>query len=1726
MINSLAVVYNNPYFYLPKRKTRYLNFSLHTCLRLLFPPATLLILNSKIMQQDDLALLIAELAASLNQPATAQSDTILQQKIAPLLTADLQEAIVNPVTINPPVVSPVENGGNKITITSAFPFANPLLEQSPTVFSSIRNYAANLAKEKIADVVKENVNLVNKNIGTGISNIIHPGGVIPIHPFPVFIQETISVFLDTNTTYPAIIVPVNVRVFGLVLPGTVTSYTIEAGSIFILSQLLCSTAPAGMYTGLTISGGTITFSQQMSLVNKVITMPAGSICSVSLNLQQPVDATVPPGNFGIDAVNAQVQLPTQFSFTLTDSIISIVSITQASWNLYGCACTFQFTPAQSPIYNHVQNGIYIGGTVSATTFIVSQCDSPFFTLQGSAPIIDGYWDLPVASIDITQANTASGIGSLAVLCSPGLQASWTGLKGGPVNLTFPLLSATIGGIGVTDSFAGNRYASQHYNLWSNEITSLLSTLDLTYTDNFSLVYVSLQEGGELLNTSTQFSANIDRPVRVDASPVSVKGRNGLLSQFYNATGNKFFFYDNTLIAENYPAPPGAVANVPQEAIALTNALMTVTPVSGIVIYGQLATQTTFIQAKLFLSFGLFYLIPALPDPYVSSRLTILGGLRGNNANIDIGQEQKTLPLNEVVSLLSSVVSWPQAGATDPTAPQFADVSFGIFPLPDNSIFQSAQTKEAVSIKPADTADPDPQQTWDQSTSQFASPGFAMLDVSTNADLMGVSFSTTNIQVQNAVGAVGYVIQPVDNSSDTDILQILGLDLATPGKFVRAFTVPEVSWEPVVNLAKDAPSKSGAPNPPAGQFLLFGDDGGPTQFFNNSSAVVPIAPIKVSNFIVDSYTNKDPANPVITASLFTLPFGMKSFALLPAQADPGYQPATLSIDPQVFDITAPGIPNAPKKTVSGGLQIIAKGQQDTMQPNLSPSFMGFSIQLRNVLDDNGNVTNTSILGPDVDTIFNDEFQPPFVRDKGVPVERIDFSGYGASLFSNWQDPNASIAATSQAKFDVIVGRTSLEIVQVRSLVYPWGIRVVRTVTMYRSGSALVFRVDSGWRADTDGVYDFSYKDENGNSFPNPYVFHPGVVKGVFNVKNIIENDLPQFPIQISGGGPPVTLLQPVYFDADVQIDNVIQGASSGKVPSKQMLGYVQIAPEGVPISPALFSNLLASQAGSLGGPVDCIVNIGGIVNTVNNSSTGQKMRVNSVDVSNSVDQGGAPVFAGTARGTVILPKDGSWSVVQHSQLTDAVSAINNNAAVPLIRIGQLLVDGTSDYPANQLRLANPIDLLKDPDATTINYGLLQNTSTQKVLYQLPAYVSGVTQLLSKGNNFPLGKFADAFHLLNSTGIFPNPGDMPAIDFSNYSINLIDEGYQLLNKLNPGQLLQQVLPSPFYFVNTKDIQIYVNYNAGNGQNLNYNIDSAASNWESSAKNITLNIALGGLPSPFNPLMYIDGDFSSDSGTDSAFTTPDLKFSSALQPVIDILQILEQLSTSDPHYGDIAKQVLQVAMSNSGDNFEYKFHADKEIATLQFPPAELDGPTTPLRLTAGLKVGAYFNEAISITSDPSSLIPSAGAYFEFDGGIQVMCVSLAAATVYAVGQVVVKISADLKTGPSLDMKFGFGVELMVGLPVVGNVSVTYMVGIEMALTSTNIKVTAFLLFKGEAQLIGGMVDITITIEASGSIDRGLAAGPTTITAQVTFAIDISIFLVIDINFSKSWSESRQIA
>jgi hypothetical protein len=601
-----------------------------------------------------------------------------------------------------------------------------------------------------------------------------------------------------------------------------------------------------------------------------------------------------------------------------------------------------------------------------------------------------------------------------------------------------------------------------------------------------------------------------------------------------------------------------------------------------------------------------------------------------------------------------------------------------------------------------------------------------------------------------------------------------------------------------------------------------------------------------------------------------------------------------------------------------------------------------------------------------------------------------------------------------------------------------------------------------------------------------------------------------------------ILQPLYFDADVQIDDVVSGAKGGRVPSKKMLGYVQLAPRGEPLPPYLLAQLLNSQFGSLGGPVDCVVNV---------AKSGQQMRLSRVDVNPSADVGAKPIFVTAARGAVILPKDGSWSVVQHAEGTGEVTPVDSGAAVPLIRRGILnSATQTTNATANDLlRLANPADLVAAPSASTRNFGLLQSTDTQKALFRLPSFRTGSDQLFS---NTP--DFADAYKLLNSTGVFPNIQDTLPMALGAFETRIVEEGYRLLNQLEPDAVLEQVLPEgPLYLINEEFLKLYIEYakkdkNGVKQQDgsLKFGFDSAAQDlgkkWLSKVNDIGMVVDLG----PLTRVMMIKGKFDAEKGASPSFIEPQLEFGEVLKPVVAILQILEMLQGGD--YAGAFQKGLQIAMSNSADSWNYALQARKEIPVVKFPPGPAySAPTNPLKLECHLAVGVYFNEVLSIPSSPGQLIPSAGAYIEFGGSLSVMCVSLAAATVYAVGKVDLRVAADIKTGPSLLMKFGFGAEISVGLPVIGTVSILYMVGVEIFLGTDELSITAFLLFRGRAELLGGLVTVQITIEASGTYKR-LAGPPATteMMAQVTFGLDISIFLVINISFTESWQESRQIA
>ena len=851
---------------------------------------------------------------------------------------------------------------------------------------------------------------------------------------------------------------------------------------------------------------------------------------------------------------------------------------------------------------------------------------------------------------------------------------------------------------------------------------------------------------------------------------------------------------------------------------------------------------------------------------------------------------------------------------------------------------------------------------------------------------------------------------------------------------------------------------------------------------------------------------------------------------------------------------------------------------------------------------GNATGNSTLGGSVTNIFNREFfydtNYPFelFKQRGVPVTRMDLSGYGASMFSNWLNTRAAIAETSQSKFDVFVGRCSHEIIQVKSIMYPWAIKVVRTITLFRVSSGYVYRFDSGWRAESDGKFDFRYYTyENNPNFPggppeNPepqliaverfaeFEIHPGLVKALYNVSNIIETkevepfketvnfktSVDQLGVEINTPKDFEIELQPVYFDADVDLEGVVSGmvskpTSDGEkklVPSKRILGFVQLGPKGFPLNNTALQ-LLVTRQGTIGGSIDCETDL---------VESTQKMRLSHFDFNNSFAANGFdPTFCLAARGNVLLPKDGSWTMVRHERANGDVSPVPENLSIPVIRQGKVVKDGNTvkiDTPAGNVltRIAEPAELLRQPASNTINYGYLQNTDTQKALFLTPSFKKGTKKLLSKTP--PL--FVDAFRIVNSKGIFPNIGEaenltaetlgeailmkkngsfpfntsnlqdlgkdvFELMDIQDTINNVKQQGLQLLH--NPEEAFD--LPTEFELIDVGDgnFRIYIEYdkkdkngNVEESGSLDFDINSVAESWKSKMNNIGLVIDLAGI----KRLMTIRGNWDSENGKESTYPKPDLTFAPELQPLVDLLEILQSLQ--DGNYGEAVQNGLKLAMSNKAGTWEYKFEASKEIPVLRFPvpDAVYNDPNTPFKLEAGLKLGAYFNAALKVTTDANELLPSAGGVLGFYARLSVMCVSVSAATVYAIGQANVDIAADTKTGPSLRMKFGFGAQIVVGLPVAGNVSILFVVGAEIFIASGIVEVSAFLLFEGHAEILGGIVSITIRIEAKGTYSKKAIGGGsrTDLQCQVTFGLDISIAFIINISFTESWQEQRQIA
>ncbi|GMQ27736.1 hypothetical protein Aconfl_03780 [Algoriphagus confluentis] len=1604
------------------------------------------------------------------------------------------------------------------------------------------------------------------------------------------------------------------------------NYKIYPGSVWVRCDLLASNAPADRYAGFSVKAGTIQLSQNPVLQNGKLVLGAQTGVQVSLSLNQTSASSFPKTKYGEDARKSVTQTPESFSFSFTGvSKAQIFTLGSGAASLYGQKFLFQQIN-KAPSYSNQLSRLLIPMAADQSMINPVTVESSLVKITESAGLKSAAWAIPAAELDVNNPLEVGGSGGFMIEGKPGLKFSWKNLEAKNLKLKNPIFLVDSDRIGLTDLEGEGEGAFQEFGHWMDELNTQGTSLSVFLGKKAALIYNSLAEGVEMVVCTVNATHHVDRPLLVSGLPVEIKTKDSLLVLAGSEEKNLLYFIDDNILWDN-KLPFEKVPSFKSIALALENALFTLTPVNGAMIFGECDSEwKRIVKGQTFLVFGLMGYLPTLPDPYLANlgvlkRLSDKKGKKGIEGIISwlICQISQTPTAEEVDKVKVSFhfgLGSNQAQSSKNTEWATRSMSTSMV---SESVLSSEVAKKAA--KKAETNSPLPnyEERLDPHIAKYQHDHFALLDVSSNANQMGVSLGSPMMRRVTTGVAVGRGKNEVHiEPSENQLFGVEGMEVVVRGSAARLFMLPQVAWEPVFNLTPPGNNVQG--DPPV-FFNYYPNDGGPTRLANYHSGHVPLAPKPLVQYTLEEY-KKDIKTAV--DALFTLPFGLKALAELTHEKIRESEPPELKL-------IEPNFPN----NLTGGIQIraIAKDYgKDAIVgagPD-SPMFRGFTVQLANILGMNGVPNNSSTLGRSVTKIFNGEFftdesTPEILKKRGVPLSQIDFTGYGASTFSNWLSPRAAIAETSQARFDLMLGRTGHEVIQVKSILYPWGIRVVRTITLFRTGSGYVFRTDSGWQAESDGLFDFTYKyidkskptqgvDESGNTIYHtetviPYKLHTGPIRGLFNVTNIQEdgnvaeyNEPKAIRIPINEyyvdefgewvqnkTGAEVTkdvILAAVWFDADIKIDHLVQGHRNGLTPSKKILGYVQLGPQGVTIPELNFQALLNLQGGSIGGDVDCVMDL---------NQSGQLMRITRFDISPSVSTSNnpnEPIFVAAARGNALLPKDGSWSVVQHETGTGEVTPLPTYIPIPIIREGLWKPGNPLENAVlnnKLLRIAHPKEILRDPVEDTINFGFLQTTATQKALFLTPSFRFGVKKLLSKTPP----AFADAYRLMNSSSIFPNIGDgysnlgkavalVNGVDANGGAVaafrmnsildggrevfelldlkvkeqsgEIVDRGFKLLTG-EANSLLNKAIAfdipniDPLYLVNMDSLKIYIEYKAKETKpnnntyidsKLNFDVDSFANDlkdtWKSRVNNVGMVVDLGS----FKRLMTIKGNFDAQKGKESGYEggpnnpnklqglpTPEIEFSEDLQPVIDLLQLLASMSTGN--YAEVLKKGLQIAMSNAGEVWEYKFEATKEIPLVRFPPEDnlYNSPQCPLRLEAGLSLGVYFNAALKVTTDPTQLLPTAGAFIQFKGGLEVMCVTVGGATIYAIGAVELKLACDTKIGPSLLMKFGFGASISVGLPVIGNVSVTYMVGCEIYASSEVIAVTAFMLFKGHASLAGGLVSVTIYIEASGTVKRiGGSNGKTDCTASVTFGLDISICFVINISFEETWQESRQIA
>jgi hypothetical protein len=1073
----------------------------------------------------------------------------------------------------------------------------------------------------------------------------------------------------------------------VVLPGAL-KLDFAAGSIWMAARALATSAPAGAYAGWKIQHATLALSAAGTLSGNTLTLPANATCHLTLVLDNSEIPAPPPGP-GVDAGEASLGRPKQAEMFFSSNGLTAIHAGSAELQIFGHHVVLDPTNA-APTYDASLERVWIPFAPHPQDLADLTSHSTLCTITGKAKVDAAGWCPTLSTAAPAQLGDAGSGGMLVLAAGGALIATSAGLQRGPLRLGRSYFLLDRGMAGVLAPLAENRTAAYSFSLWDG------STFHLAMDEPFAFLFLSSRLGFELAQYRGTLTAALEQPKQADGNRLALRFSHAKLNISQSDAGV------STFGSVSDPSPQG------RTALALSNGLFTVTPALQMDWSAQLSSPSAAQPGSLQLLFGIYQLLPILPDPYAANfdPSFLADAPRGRlQLRISWGLGEPQLAM----TILS--------GHRPEGSPEILPVP-GLTPVADSEAQKVADLFQRFVHGRAFAAEP--------------LHSLRLLDVSTNADQLGVDVS----YIPGLAGAI----------------QAQGVDLVSLGGAVDVLMLPQMQWEPVqVVQNKDVGTLP--------DYLASPDDGGPTFVGGRTVRLVPIAPMPITTAVVEAHNSAGAP----TGALFTLPFGIRAVATLDPTHTPPPERAGIQLFRKAFvdsftSATQVRLTAAPAR-VTVRLQHDPQASILVREPPLLP---GAAVQTVHWSDlpSPAHPAGTpivytpppspppppppviknppfSVLDP-IDADFNNTF------GHRVPIERIDLSGYGASCFSDWWDDQ--LIGITNVRFEVLTGRTRYEVIQMRSILVPCHAVVVRTITLERRAGGNVYRWDSGWQPVTDGLFESS---------DSSVVWHTGVVRGFYNIRRI--RDTPG-TIPLDNGRAEV---EAVYFDTDIEFNHIIKGATSGKrVSSVGQLGFVQRIPLKIdaagkatakvdPLNPVQLHELL-NKFDPVGGAVDCAVDIGG---------SGQQMRITGVYCSPAPKPGGRE-FAVAAYGSLVVPRNEQWSVVRVTNDND-VSAVDAQRGVPLVRLG-----GTPHHPpSGNYRIADPGDLLNPNPAA--DYGLQLTTRTNRLLFRRPEIPDGGTRIT--GALPPV--LADPYSLAGCGGLFPPLQRCIHLDAASYALDII-------------------------------------------------------------------------------------------------------------------------------------------------------------------------------------------------------------------------------------------------------------------------------------------------------------------------------------------------------------------